>query len=313
MTQPLYLQLEYHVVHIPVQSPQRYQDRYPHVNHTCRKAHCGMVSAMDDGLANVTAALKATGMWENSIIVVTTDNGGDVNAAGACGANFPLRGGKRSFFAGGIQGVALIHSPSLLPPEVAGSTFNGLSHSSDWYPTLARRAGVTDLTNTGPFAVDGVDLWPFLSKARGSADPTATTIQNPHNRLLISGCRPGTSKNQCNGALIDEGGQLKLIVGKQTPAGWYGIPGVPNHNLKHDEDDIDDCSKAPCLFNLTADPLEKVNLGSTHPDLLQKMLDTFYNLSNVTVPQDPAPEGGCHVADLCRVVNDTGYFGPFKP
>ena len=39
----------------------------------------------------------------------------------------------------------------------------------------------------------------------------------------LSGCRPGTPAEKCNGALFV--GDLKLIVGKQAPASWYPIPG----------------------------------------------------------------------------------------
>lgn len=173
---PLYLHLEYHVVHEPVQSPTSYQDRYPHVTNPCRKAYCGMLSALDDGVANVTTALAAAGMSDNTIFVVTSDNGGLVDQNG-CGANYPLRGGKHSFFAGGIQGIAFVHSP-LLPASATGTVFTGLSHASDWYPTLAMRAGILDLSSTGIFPVDGVDIWPFLSGERGG---------NPHHELLIEG------------------------------------------------------------------------------------------------------------------------------
>ena len=52
----------------------------------------GMVAALDDSVGAVVQALQARGMYENTIIVFTTDNGGpangyDYNAA----SNFPLR------------------------------------------------------------------------------------------------------------------------------------------------------------------------------------------------------------------------------
>ena len=37
----------------------------------------GMVSAMDESLGNVTAALKRAGMWEESLLLFSADNGGD--------------------------------------------------------------------------------------------------------------------------------------------------------------------------------------------------------------------------------------------
>jgi arylsulfatase A-like enzyme len=293
---PLYLHLEYHVVHEPIQSPVFYQDRYPHVTNKCRKAYCGMISAMDDGVGNVTRALKKYGFFDNAVLLVTSDNGALVDAGG-CGSNWPLRGGKKSFFAGGIQGVALVHSPSLLPTTAAGTVFSGLSHAADFYPTLAALGGVgaAELADSGPFPVDGVDLWPFLS---------GTQQGNPHDELLVSGCRQGTKT--CNGALFV--GDLKLIVGKQTPAGWYP---VPNGTTTSVETVHDDCSANGCIFNMTADPHERTNLATTEPELLARLLARLSQLSNHTVPQDP-PSTHCGTDAVCAaVVQNKGFFGPW--
>lgn len=42
-----------------------------------------MVAYLDDNLANMTAMLKAKGMWENTLMVLTADNGGYVKAFGS--------------------------------------------------------------------------------------------------------------------------------------------------------------------------------------------------------------------------------------
>ena len=56
----------------------------------------GMISAVDSAVGNVTAALKANGMWARSRIVFTSDNGGPSakTVSGAAANNWPLRGGK---------------------------------------------------------------------------------------------------------------------------------------------------------------------------------------------------------------------------
>lgn len=47
-----------------------------------KKVQSAMMTELDYGIGNVTAALKASGQWDNTLIVVTSDNGGPL---GMCG------------------------------------------------------------------------------------------------------------------------------------------------------------------------------------------------------------------------------------
>jgi hypothetical protein len=60
----------------------------------------GMISFLDDSVGNVTAALKATGLWANTLLVYSPDNGGYL---GSGGDDTPLRGGKFSDFQGTLS------------------------------------------------------------------------------------------------------------------------------------------------------------------------------------------------------------------
>lgn len=66
-------------VHAPLQAPDSYIARYgDKISTKSRLTFAAMVTAMDDAVGNVTAALQAAGMWDNTIFVFTTDNGGTV-------------------------------------------------------------------------------------------------------------------------------------------------------------------------------------------------------------------------------------------
>ena len=72
--QPLFLYLAYQGVHAPALVPAHYADAY---NKTIpdrkRRTFAGMLSAVDEGIGNVTAALKAKGMLDNTLIVFTSE------------------------------------------------------------------------------------------------------------------------------------------------------------------------------------------------------------------------------------------------
>ena len=93
---PLFLVWAMHLVHMPLQVPQAYLDRFAFVDDKHRRSMHAMVSYLDEGVGNVTATLKSEGMWNNTLVVFHADNG-EIMGAGVCGGNnWPLRGGKVS-------------------------------------------------------------------------------------------------------------------------------------------------------------------------------------------------------------------------
>ena len=64
-------------------------------------------------MQGVVEALKARGLYDNSIIIFSTDNGGTADAS-----NYPLRGRKEQVYEGGVRGVGFVHSPLIENPGV---------------------------------------------------------------------------------------------------------------------------------------------------------------------------------------------------
>ena len=72
--QPLFVYLPFQNVHEPHQAPQSYIDRYSEVNSTLRRATCAMVTAMDDAVETVVSGYVRAGLWDDTVLVFTTDN-----------------------------------------------------------------------------------------------------------------------------------------------------------------------------------------------------------------------------------------------
>ncbi|KAK3874492.1 hypothetical protein Pcinc_020577 [Petrolisthes cinctipes] len=198
---PMFLYLPFQSVHAPLQVPDNYTHPYSHIKNHARRIKLGMVTAMDEAVGRVVAALKETGHYNNSIIVFTTDNGGPTVSGGN---NWPLRGNKTTLWEGGTRGPAFVHSPLLPHP---GRTSNQMVHVTDWFPTLARVGG-----GTVPHEIDGVDQWKVL---RGDESTTRThMVYNIDNTTSFVG-----------GVRI---GNYKLLVGNPGPGDWTPPPEGPS-------------------------------------------------------------------------------------
>lgn len=97
--------------------------------HTYRR----MIHHMDEGIGTLVAALRAQGLLENTLIVFTSDNGGE-----RFSDNWPLVGGKMDLTEGGIRVPWIAHWPAAIP---AGSVSRQHCMTMDWSATLLDLAG----------------------------------------------------------------------------------------------------------------------------------------------------------------------------
>jgi arylsulfatase A-like enzyme len=137
-----------------------------------------MVTAMDDQIGKVVAALEARGMRDNSIIVFHSDNGGvrsallagQIETKGQLPAdNGVFRDGKGSLYEGGTRVPALVNWPSSIKPASVDQPM----HVVDFFPTLVKLAGAK---LDGGLPLDGLDMWQTL--ASGAPSPRKEVVYN---------------------------------------------------------------------------------------------------------------------------------------
>jgi arylsulfatase B len=178
-----------------------------------RQTHAGMLAMLDYAIGNVTAALTQTGIADDAVILVTTDNGGPrgyIQPCGDCNGanNFPLRGGKHSLYEGGVRGTGFVWSRKLFGTSKHGRSWDGMAHIVDWLPTIASWMNVTVPRPAPRKELHGFDLGPALAAAATLDDSKAASPRN----ISILNIDP-----TCNGTAAVNDGRWKLILGDPVP------------------------------------------------------------------------------------------------
>jgi len=112
------------------------------------KTYTTMIHHMDEGIGHVLAALDETGARENTLVVFTSDNGGE-----RFSDTYPLVGKKMDMLEGGIRVPYIVRWPARLP---AGETYDPLAIGMDWMPTFLAAAGEEPHPD---YPLDGIDLF----------------------------------------------------------------------------------------------------------------------------------------------------------
>lgn len=153
--EPFFLYLTYNAVHTPMQAPEKYLERFPHIEDQKRRTYAAMLSAMDDGIGAVLDKLKELGVYEDTLVFFFSDNGGPTRANAS--NNEPLRGTKGTMYEGGIRVPFMVQWPRRIR---AGKVYDKPVSSLDVFPTAVAAAG-GELPEDR--VIDGVDLLPHLT------------------------------------------------------------------------------------------------------------------------------------------------------
>ena len=265
---PFYLYLSFNAVHGPLQVKDEILDQYSHIHDLSRRKLCAMQHSMDENVGKVMAYLKESGLDENTIVFFFSDNGGAPTQNHSM--NNPFRGGKGTFFDGGIHSPFIIRWPDKIE---AGSVYDGTISSMDILPTSMRLAGL-DV----PAIIDGRDLMPYILGEK-EGEPHSCLCWKMNNKYAV---RADGWKLVCDGGAemlfnIEEDpyettdlatrrpDKLMLMkerynswLSKLPPSLWGWQPGVGSY-IQHPSENFENINKnwfEPLNDNLTTDIVE---------------------------------------------------------
>ncbi len=253
--EPFFLYWATPIPHVALQAPKKWVDYYvdkfgnetpylagktpgsgyfPHKNP--HAAYAAMVSYLDENIGKLVQQLKDEGIYDNTLIVFTSDNGPSY-AGGADPLYFesakPFKGeygrGKGFLYEGGIRVPMIASWPGNIK---AGSESDHISAHYDMLATFAEVAGYDLPQNT-----DGLSLLPsLLSK------------DNQENHEFLYWEFPSY------------GGQVAMRIGD-----WK----VVRQNLNNEQEPTLE------LYNLENDPTETTNVAEAHPEIIEKASEIF--------------------------------------
>lgn len=257
-----------HFCHFAVHTP--FQGRADDVEHFEQKAtkgwnghdnavYAAMLKRLDVSVGRILDTLKETGLDDNTLVVLMSDNGGVMYTNPLATNNAPFKGGKGLHFEGGIRVPLVVRWKG----HVAGNRWcNVPVDCNDIFPTVLDLMGYDTTEHTKTGGIDGRSIAPLLT------DPANSNDAYPRDTFFWHY-------------------PLNVIV--KSPED--GFPSAPSSAIRSgDWKLIFDWSGAIRLYNIADDPYEKENRSAEMPT---KAVELFVQLNdwideNVDVKYTPA-------------------------
>lgn len=283
-SKPMFMYLAYTAPHIPEEAPEDQINKfYPEdASNSTRKTYATMVTMMDIGIGKVVNALKDQSMLENSILVFMSDNGARFLSSGS---NYPLRGGKGSFFEGGVRAMTFVNSPLL---QKTGYTNKNIHHVTDWYATFQQMVGDSPENHKkAQLPIDGVNIWDSINEGISCREEVLLNIRDPSMYINSNQIAQDFSKVDIEIKIVEDHDAQDFMAlrwknWKLIAGGSLEMRGWSTFNLetsyepfsdKHGNTHIWSGASGTLLFDLSEDEREDNNLAEQRPDIVKKLLD----------------------------------------
>lgn len=300
---PFFLYFAHQLIHQPLQTPPQHMAACDAITSDLpdgkdRNTLCQMMVELDNQIGVFEGMLKKRDLWDNTLLWVTTDNGGMTigmketgNITGAVysvSSNYPLRAGKATLFEGGVRGISFV-TGGFLPSKSYGSVRTGLSQHVDIPQTMANLGGTTIPGS------DGYDIWQYV--INGGESPRLEVPVNIDTCVGNGAGGPPCKKDATASALIV--GQWKLISVSTVPGpnlvydGWWSNDPYMKREPNASQVAIDIAGVSTWLFDLSKDECENENVAAANPDVVKRLQERMADLADskngYVIPQHNIP------------------------
>ncbi|MDL2215171.1 sulfatase [Dysgonomonas sp. OttesenSCG-928-M03] len=241
---PFFVYLAHSMPHVPLAVSDKFKGK------SQQGLYGDVMMEIDWSVGEVLKTLRELGLEENTLIVLTSDNGPWTNYGNHAGSAGGLREAKATTFDGGNRVPCVMYWKGKI---VAGTTCNKLASNIDLFPTFAEIAHAP----LPKKKIDGVSLVPLI-KGEKDANPRESFVYYFRQNDLE--------------AVTD--GMFKLVFPHQYVTYGAYVPGNDGQPGKLINNDVRKCE----LYDLRRDPGERYDVLAQYPEVaikLMKIADTM--------------------------------------
>lgn len=230
-SQPFFVYLPHPMPHFPVDASEPFKGK------SADGIYGDAVAEIDWSVGKIVKTLQELGIEKNTLVVFTSDNGGEgrrgINKGGL---NYPLRGHKSQVWEGGIRVPCIIKWPGKIPGK---KVYSDIVTTMDFLPTFAALTGGEVPQER---VIDGKDISHVLFDPENGGSPHETFFYYDRD-------------------------QLQAVRWKN----WKLHLKQPNGRFNAGWENVLTPFEGPQLYNLRRDITESYNVADDYPDVVKKI------------------------------------------